>query len=100
MDPHDSGDAPPQEPTAEAVAAAMMAELDILFDVHKPVDEQLVVFAQVRARAKSFAAELLRVVPHSIERNAAMRCLQETVFWANAATARRWPTVAPDDPPP
>lgn len=77
-------------PTPREQAALFIRELDVLFEHHPPTEEQARLYPQVRSAFKQCAFDILRLAPHSNERNVAMRALQEAMFWTNAAIARRW----------
>lgn len=73
-------------------------ELDIRFTHHPPKGDQAERYARIRASAKEFANLLLNSLPESREMSIAFSKLEECVFWANAAIARR-ETFAPHPQP-
>lgn len=64
-------------------------ELDIRFTYHQPKEGQPKVYESIRKIAKDFAAYIIIAVPDSREQSLALTKLEEAVFWANAAIARR-----------
>ena len=64
-------------------------ELDIRFTYHPPTPDQVPKYEEVRARAKRLAEFLDVAAPDSREKSLALTHLDEVVFWANAAIARR-----------
>jgi len=64
-------------------------ELDLRFTHHAPKGDQPQKYEALRAKAKEFAALVLELAPDSRERSLAITKIEEAVFWANAATARR-----------
>jgi len=89
----------PESHTPAEAARAYLAELDVVFSAHPPTPEQAELYPQVRAAMKLAAAEVLRLVPISVEQRTALRHLQEAMFWANAAIARRHPSRTAPAPP-
>lgn len=61
------------------------AWLDDCFLYHSPSPDQGERLYEVSGAAKEFAAVILRYVPKSADRSAALRCLRECRMWANAA---------------
>ena len=61
--------------------------IDHLFTYHAPDTEQIARYAALRDHARHFAHLLVELCPPSAERTLAVRRLQETVMWANAAIA-------------
>ena len=70
------------------------AELDKRFTYHSPREGQTPRYGAIRHTAKLFAMELISLTPPSREQSNALTALDEVVFWANAAIARR-EVVAP-----
>jgi len=66
-----------------------MQELVVRFTYHKPKKGQNLRYEQVRDDAGTFAANLCRLCPESRELSLALTKLEEVVFWANSAIARR-----------
>ena len=62
-------------------------ELDKRFACHPPKEGQLTKCEELRSRAKSCAALIVRLCPDSRERSIALTKLEESVMWANAAIA-------------
>ena len=58
------------------------------FKYHTPKEGQPQKYEQIRAQAKSFAADLVTFCPPSRELSLALTALEEAVMWANAAIAR------------
>ncbi len=58
------------------------------FKYHTPKDGQSQKYEQIRAMAKSFAADLVTLCPPSRELSLALTELENAVMWANAAIAR------------
>lgn len=65
------------------------AELETRFTYHAPHGDQTTRYEQLRATAKALAADLVALTPESREQSLALTALEESVFWANAAIARR-----------
>jgi len=65
------------------------AEINNRFTYHAPHGNQADRYMEIRETARGFAFDLLRLVPDSRERSLALTKLEEAVFWANAAIARR-----------
>ncbi len=59
------------------------------FTYHEPKADQQPRYMELRARARELAELMLESCPPSRERSLAMTKLEESVFWANAAIARR-----------
>lgn len=64
-------------------------ELFNRFSYHAPTDETIPRFHEIRTQALDFARTLVAYCPPSPELAAALQHLDETVFFANAAIARR-----------
>jgi hypothetical protein len=64
-------------------------ELEVRFTYHAPKDDQPKKYEMIRASAKTLAQELVLLTPESREQSLALTKLEEVVFWANAAIARR-----------
>jgi len=64
-------------------------ELENRFTYHKPEPHQAEIYTKLRAAAKEFANLVIELTPDSREQSLAITHLEETVFWANAAVARR-----------
>lgn len=64
-------------------------ELGVRFTYHPPTREQSDIYEDLRGRALKFAHYLVDVTPASREQALAITNLEEAVFWANAAIARR-----------
>lgn len=71
------------------ITAKDAAELDIRFVYHSPKNDQPQRYVQLRGEAKLLAQTILRNCPESRERSLALTNLEEAIFWANAAIARR-----------
>lgn len=73
------------------------AEIDLRFTYHKPKDfpnpstglTQPSAYDEIRKRAREYAQRLNEMLPESREKALAITHLEEVVFWANAAIARR-----------
>lgn len=59
------------------------------FTYHPPVAGQAVVYEALRGLALEFASSIVAATPPSREQSLAITALEEAVFWANAAIARR-----------
>ncbi len=59
------------------------------FTYHVPKRDQNERYVELRAQARELAELMLESCPPSRERSLAMTKLEEAVFWANAAIARR-----------
>lgn len=64
-------------------------ELEIRFTHHAPKGSQAQRYTELRATAKAFAQMIIEMAPQSREQSLAITKLEEVVFWANAAIARR-----------
>ena len=65
-------------------------ELETRFTYHPPKsDLQKQQYEDIRGAALGIAEWLNNVLPESREKSLAIRRLEEVVFWANAALARR-----------
>ena len=64
-------------------------ELDNRFIYHSPNVDQVTYYSAIRQTAKEFAEFIVDSTPESREQSLAITALEETVFWANAAIARR-----------
>lgn len=64
-------------------------ELANRFTYHPPTGTQAERYEAIRSRAHEFADFIERTTPESREQSLAMTALEEAVFWANAAIARR-----------
>jgi hypothetical protein len=64
-------------------------ELKIRFTYHAPKEGQPEKYEHIRNSAMGLAALLIRMTPDSREQSLALTKLEEVVFWANAAIARR-----------
>lgn len=58
------------------------------FRYHPPKGDQAVRYGRIRGDALLFAEVIDDTVPDSPEKDIAMRKLEESVMWANAAIAR------------
>ncbi len=66
-----------------------LAELRHRFVYHPPSDADIAVYAQIRSTAHSVAQMMWSLIPECRESTLAVTHLEEMVFWANAAIARR-----------
>ena len=64
-------------------------ELTNRFTYHKPGGNQGVRYESIRALAKGLADHIVANTPESREQSLAITELEQAVFWANAAIARR-----------
>lgn len=64
-------------------------ELQTRFTYHSPTGDQPTTYVRIREAAKHYAELLCLLTPESREQSLALTKLEETVFWANAAVARR-----------
>jgi hypothetical protein len=64
-------------------------ELEIRFTYHKPEPNLGGLYEMLRTEAKNFAITITESTPESREQSLAITALEEAVFWANAAIARR-----------
>jgi hypothetical protein len=65
------------------------AELTNRFTYHSPTEDQLPRYTAIRAKAREFAELIVEETPVSREQGNALSRLDEVVFHANAAIARR-----------
>lgn len=64
-------------------------ELDNRFSYHAPSGDQPGKYVAIRTAAREFAHLLNEACPDSRELSLAITALEESVFWGNAAIARR-----------
>ena len=64
-------------------------EMDARFTYHAPKGSQPQRYESIRAKAKEFAEFIDGLTPSSREQSLALTKIEEAVFWANAAIARR-----------
>jgi hypothetical protein len=64
-------------------------ELDNRFTYHAPKEGQPERYQAIRSKAKELAELLEKECPESREKSLAFTHLEDAVFWANAAIARR-----------
>lgn len=64
-------------------------EIAIRFTYHPPKGDQPEKYEDIRDYAHRYAQVLSTLCPDSRERSLALTKLEEVVFWANAAIARR-----------
>jgi hypothetical protein len=64
-------------------------ELEIRFTYHPPQGGQAQQYEDIRLQAKVLARTIVAMTPESREQSLAITALEEMVFWANAAIARR-----------
>jgi hypothetical protein len=65
------------------------SETDIRFTYHPPKPEQIPKYNAIGEAAKAFVEGPLAYCPESREKSLALTHLEDAVFWANAAIARR-----------
>lgn len=58
------------------------------FKYHKPLEENIDKFTELRGEARTFAETVMSLVPECAERTLAFRKIEEAVMWANAGLAR------------
>lgn len=64
-------------------------ELVRRFTYHAPKDGQAAKYGQIRDEGRSLATTIVELTPESREQSLALTALEEAIFWANAAIARR-----------
>lgn len=64
-------------------------ELDNRFTYHSPKPNQPARYTQLREEAKALAVSIVELTPESREQSLALTKLEEAIFFANAAIARR-----------
>lgn len=64
-------------------------ELLTRFTYHAPTGDQPQRYMTLRAKAMDIAELIVELTPESREQSLALTHLEEAVFWANAAIARR-----------
>jgi hypothetical protein len=64
-------------------------ELITRFTYHAPRENQNERYADIRGIAHHFADQIVKWTPESREQSLALTALEEVVFWASAAIARR-----------
>ena len=64
-------------------------DLPVRFTYHPPKGDQAQKYVQIRDKAKELAVIMIERCPESRELSLAITKLEEAVFWANAAIARR-----------
>lgn len=65
------------------------AEIETRFTYHEPKDGQAGDYHDLRERGKDLAFLIDNLCPESREKSLAITNLEQAVFWANAAIARR-----------
>lgn len=65
------------------------SEIDVRFTYHAPKTGQPELYVKLRDKAKEFAMLINEVCPESREKALAFTQLEDSVFWANSAIARR-----------
>jgi hypothetical protein len=65
----------------------MQDKLDNWFSYHAPEGDQAERYEQIRAAGKAFAEKLAELCPDSADRTAAIRCIRNAVYAANASIA-------------
>ena len=68
-----------------------MAELENRFTYHAPNGKQAKIYELLRSKAHQLAFDFVNFCPDSRELSLAITKIEESVFWANAAIARRSP---------
>lgn len=64
-------------------------EIDLRFTSHSPTGNQPQRYQEIRSYGHGMAACIVNLTPASREQSLALTKLEEAVFWANAAIARR-----------
>ena len=64
-------------------------ELETRFTYHAPKGNQPPRYEDIRAQGRDFANALVLQCPDSRELSLALTKIEEAIFWANAAIARR-----------
>lgn len=64
-------------------------ELATRFTYHPPIGDQPMRYVAIREGARTLADLIVASTPGSREQSLALTALEEAVFWANAAIARR-----------
>jgi hypothetical protein len=70
-------------------------ELENRFTYHPPKPGQVEAYQELRDKARELAELFAQACPESREQALAHTNLEQAVFWANAAIARRSPTAKP-----
>lgn len=65
------------------------AELDTRFTYHAPKEGQPAKYTALRDKAKELAEMVEEMCPESREKALAFTNIEQAIFWANAAIARR-----------
>ena len=61
--------------------------IGMLFDFHKGTDVTMPMHQEARRLHKMLALWVLDNVPASVERQSALKCLQQSMMWCNASIA-------------
>lgn len=64
-------------------------ELQNRFSYHSPKPGQNELYEALRAKGKELAELIVQSCPESREQSLALTSLEEAIFWANSAIARR-----------
>lgn len=64
-------------------------EIETRFTYHSPTADQPAIYVRIRELGRHFAEILCEVCPESRELSLALTNLEQSIFWANAAVARR-----------
>ena len=62
-------------------------QLDNWFTYHRPTQDQLAKYEELRDAAKTFAETIVRLTPPGPDQDAAVRKIRESVMTGNAAIA-------------
>lgn len=76
-------------PGVDELGLDELSELEVRFSYHRPAEDERERYDALRAAAGSVATLVMGFCPPSRERSLALTKLEEAVFWANAAIARR-----------
>lgn len=71
-------------------------ELRDRFEYHPPDSEKIVTHGVIRRECFNLAAHLAQLLPECREGDEALKSIEQAMFWANAAIARRG--YAPEAP--
>lgn len=64
-------------------------EIEKRFTYHPPTEGQPELYVQIRQMGRDLADTINKLTPESREQSLAITAVEEAVFWANAAIARR-----------
>jgi hypothetical protein len=84
-----TGEPEASTPLASESLDPMIEQVVEWFTYHRPTQEQLLIYHELREAAGAFALSIVNLVPPGPDRTAALRKVREAVMTANAGIACR-----------